>query len=322
MAGQLFLGADTGGTGIKFVVCRADGKIVDQGEVPTDPDSIPISMERLSCAVAQYHSKLQAVGMGCAGIIDPVNGTVGRSPNLPGWQNSPLRDLISQAFLGKPVFLANDVNGALFGEFRQGAGRGCQNLVMIALGTGVGGGIVLGGQLLTGSRHGAGEIGHNILDPNGPLCSCGNHGCLEAYAGSRGLLIHARQVADELPPGNLFKIELAEIGDSLTTEHLSQLAEKGIAEALEVFAWAGIRLGQAVGNLINTLDPDRIIIGGGVAKAGDFILGPCRRVYPDLVLSEEAKNTPVVVAELGNQAASVGAAWLARESLMTGDPRI
>lgn len=314
MAKDLFLGADTGGTGIKFVVTDAAGSRLEEGEVPTDPGSIHVSLERLAAAVAAHRPLLRGVGMACAGIINPARGTLGRSPNLPGWQNSPLGEIISEVFPGLPVTLANDVNGALYGEFRQGAGQGCANLVMIALGTGVGGGVIIDGKLVVGSHCGAGEIGHTMLDPSGPPCACGNSGCLEAYAGSVGLLRRAREAADFPDAGQAYRRLVQDPSAPLTTRRLADLAEAGDATAREVFAWAGRHLGQAVGNLINILDPDRIIIGGGVALAGDLILGPCREVFPRLVLGEDAARTPVVVARLGSLAAAVGAASLAREA--------
>lgn len=314
MTRDLFLGADTGGTGIKFVVTDGQGARLEEGEVPTDPASIHVSLERLAGAVAAHRPYLRGVGMACAGIINPVRGTLGRSPNLPGWQNSPLGEIISDVFPSLPVTLANDVNGALYGEFRHGAGQGCANLIMIALGTGVGGGVIIDGKLVVGSHCGAGEIGHTMLDPQGPLCACGNPGCLEAYAGSVGLLRRAREAADLPDAGEAYRRLVQDPGTRLTTRHLADLAEAGDPTAREVFAWAGRRLGQAVGNLINILDPDRIIIGGGVALAGDLILGPCRETFPQLVLGEDASGTPVVAAQLGSLAAAVGAASLAREA--------
>lgn len=320
MADQFYLGIDTGGTGIKFVVTDAGGAVVFDGEVPTDPTSASESMDRLADAVAGYLPRLAGVGMACAGIIDPIKGTLGRSPNLPGWQDTELRERVSQPLGGLPVALANDVNGALYGEFRHGAGKGCSSLIMIALGTGVGGGVVLDGKLVTGSHNGAGEIGHIMLDPAGPLCSCGNRGCLEAYAGSGGILQEARRLAASQEASIEFKDFVQKHGTQLTTRLLTGLADQGDPTAISLFAWAGVRLGQAVGNLINILDPDRIIIGGGVARAGDHILGPCRETYPPMVLSREAARIPVVVAELGGLAAAVGSAALAREAAVGNTP--
>ncbi len=314
MSRDLYLGIDTGGTAMKYALTDGQGVLVSEGEVPTLPTDPIASLQGLAAAVSpltggQGMPRLAAVGLACAGIINPESGTLGRSPNLPGWENSPLGDYLARVFGALPQALANDVNGALYGEFRQGAGQGFENLIMIALGTGVGGGVIVGGRLLLGAHSGAGEIGHMVLDPNGPRCACGGSGCLEAYAGSLGILRLAREAAAGSDLANLVQ----ERGTALSTADLAALAEQGDQEATAVFAAAGQHLGQAVGNLVNILDPDMVIIGGGVARAGELILGPCREVVPGLVLAAEAKDVPVVPAQLGNLAAALGAASLARE---------
>jgi len=312
-----YLGLDTGGTGIKWVVTDPDLAVVASGEVPTDPEHITVSLARVASAVGPELGaeadlqRLAGMGMAVAGIVDPVAGRLGRSPNLPGWEDKNLAKAARDVFGQVETAFANDVNAALYGEFAQGAGRGCDDLVMIALGTGVGGGVVIGGNLVTGTHHGAGEIGHTVLDPDGPTCTCGNRGCLEAWAGSVAILKRAREAAAAGATG--LKDALAEHGNGFTPRDLADLANAGDAEALEIFTETGRRLGQAVGNLVNVLDPGRVIIGGGVSRAGDLILGPCRAVVPGLVLAAEAKNVPIVEAELGTLAAAVGAACLARE---------
>ncbi len=323
---EFYLGADTGGTGVKYVITDGDGNVVFQGEVPTDPRSGKKTLARLAMEVAEkiapptdsdrpVFSNLAAVGMACAGIVDPVSGHLGRSPNLPGWEDTNLKSMLANEFSEKPVVVVNDVNGALYGEYRFGSGRGCEHLVMIALGTGVGGGVLLNGHLLVGSHNGAAEIGHMVLDPSGPICTCGGVGCLEAWAGSVAIVKQARLLARvELKDTALSQL-VTEKGEELTTRDLSLLARKGDAASLALFAEVGHRLGYAVGNLVNILDPDKVIIGGGVALAGELILGPCRAMVPQLVLADEAKNVPVVPAELGPLASAVGAACLARESL-------
>lgn len=311
MSARCILGADIGGTAVKWVLLDDGGGTVAVGDVPTDPADNASTLARLASAVAATGHAPRAVGLACAGIVDPDRGHLGRSPNLPGWQDSDLGGALRDAFPGLPTALANDVNAGLYGEYRAGAGRGCRDLVMLALGTGVGGGILLDGRLLVGTHCGAAELGHMVLDPDGPVCACGNRGCLEAWAGSRALLARARELsAADGPLADLVRRQDA----SLTTRDLAELAESGDAVCLDLFATAGRRLGQAVGNLINALDPERVIVGGGVAQAGELILGPCRAVVPGLVLAEGAKATPVVPAELGPTAAAVGAAWLAREA--------
>jgi glucokinase len=225
-----------------------------------------------------------------------------------------LGQAVSEAFSGVPSVLANDVNAALYGEYYYGAGQGCRNLIMIALGTGVGGGVLIDGRLVTGAADGAGEIGHMVLDPQGPRCTCGNRGCLEAYAGSVALLQRARQLAaDSGAATPEFERLIQDRDEKLTTVDLSDLALQGDATSSELFASAGRRLGQAVANCVNLLDPDRVIIGGGVAAAGDLILEPCRRYVPTAVLSEGSRNVPVVLAAKGSFAAALGAAALARQ---------
>ncbi len=319
MSRDLYLGIDTGGTAMKYALTDGRGSLVSEGEVPTRPADAIGSLRELAAAVApltggEGRPRLAAVGLACAGIINPDTGYLGRSPNLPGWENSPLDAHLKAVFGALPRALANDVNGALYGEFRQGAGQGCANLVMIALGTGVGGGVIVGGELVLGAHCGAGEIGHMVLDPAGPVCTCGGRGCLEAYAGSTGILRRARKQA----VGGALAELVQERGEELTTADLASLADRGDADAAAVFAPAGRRLGQAVGNLVNILDPDKVIIGGGVAGAGELILGPCREVVPGLVLAAEAKQVTIVPAQLGNLAAALGAASLAREKETAG----
>ncbi|MBU8870597.1 MAG: ROK family protein [Gemmatimonadales bacterium] len=336
MTADLFLGADVGGTGLKYVVVSASGLIIIRGEVPTAPDDVGATLERLREAVSEDLSgksagnqvtgsteglgslgHLAAVGLACAGIVDLESGSLGRSPNLPGWEGTDLTSQLHRAFGSLPVTLANDVNAALYGEFKAGAGMGCNSLVMIALGTGVGGGVLLNGQLHTGAHFGAGEIGHMVLDPRGPTCTCGGQGCLEAWAGSVGLLRSARAAASGSDSTPAFRNLVADRGSELTTRELSALADAGDMTSLDLFREVGERLGQAVGNLVNILDPDRVIIGGGVAQAGDHILKPCRQQVARQVLAETARTVPVIPAELGPHAAAVGAAWLARESRPT-----
>lgn len=313
MGRDLYLGIDTGGTAMKHVLTNASGEVVASGEVPTLSHDPTASLKCLAAAVAADLGgpslpRLAAVGLACAGIINPTSGDLGRSPNLPGWENSPLGEYVSQVFTDIPYAVANDVNGALYGEYCYGAGRGHQHLVMIALGTGVGGGVIVDGQLVVGTHCGAGEIGHMILDPSGPLCACGGRGCLEAYAGSSAIIRRAIQPGGEGALATLVR----ESGDRLTTASLADLANGGNQETREIFAESGRWLGRAIANLVNILDPDLVIIGGGVGQAGDLILEPCRAVVPDLVLAAEAKQIPIVPAQLGNLAAARGVAGLAR----------
>ncbi|MDD5719319.1 MAG: ROK family protein [Candidatus Krumholzibacteria bacterium] len=318
MADDWVAGADVGGTNVKFAVSDAAGRVLARGDVPTDPAAPLDTIQRLAAALRAVlpgdHKRLTAVGLACAGIVAPATGRLGRSPNLPGWQGSDLGGALRAAFGNIVTAVANDVNAALYGEYRHGAGRGCRDLVMIALGTGVGGGVLIDGKLVTGFADGAGEIGHMTLELEGPLCPCGNRGCLESYCGSVGLLARARQLA-AAPEASAAWCELIRSqGEALTTSACHELAAAGDPTARALFAAAGRRLGQAVASLINVLAPERVIIGGGVAQAGEFFLVPCRDMVASHVMNDEARDTPVVPAELGPYAAATGAAALAREA--------
>jgi glucokinase len=314
---RLVIGADVGGTRVKFLVGKLTGAIVAQGDIPTEPNDAAATLERLAAAVrnelGDRARSLAGIGLACAGIVSPADGRLGRSPNLPGWENSDLGRMLEELSGGVPVLLVNDVNAALYGEYRFGAGRGARDVVMIALGTGVGGGVLLDGRLHLGANDSAGEIGHMVLDPDGPRCACGNAGCLEAYAGSTGLLKRAGEVARSDGASAAQRALFTSKGTPLTTEALHALAEQGDETARSLFAEAGTRLGQAIANVANLLDPERVIVGGGVAQAGDWLLEPCRKQVRRLVLAEAAKGLPIVRAELGPHAAARGAAALAAE---------
>lgn len=314
---ELVLGVDTGGTAVKYAVCDPQGAAMASGEVATNAQDPPETLARLAAATRSAlppGGRLTAIGVACAGIVGARDGRLGRSPNLPGWQHRNLAADMHVAFGELPTTFVNDVNAAVYGEWRLGAGRGCRHLVMIALGTGVGGGVICGGRLLTGARDAAGEIGHMVLDPDGPLCNCGNRGCLEAYAGATGMGRRAIELA--APPGAASPEFRALVGDGTVRADLAELhtlAEAGDTAARELFAWAGRALGQAVANCVNVLDPDAVIIGGGVARAGRFILEPCIATARRLIMAEASRAVPVVPAALGTLAAARGAATLAAD---------
>ncbi|MHB8078964.1 MAG: ROK family protein [Candidatus Krumholzibacteriia bacterium] len=315
---ELVLGADTGGTAVKYAICGPDGAVVASGETATNPQDPRDTLSRLAAAARAAlpeGGRFAAIGVACAGIVGPRDGHLGRSPNLPGWQNRNLADDVRAAFGDLPARFVNDVNAAVYGEWRLGAGRGRRHLVMIALGTGVGGGVICDGRLLTGARDAAGEIGHMVLDPDGPLCNCGNRGCLEAYAGATGLWRRAAELAAApgAAAGPAFRALIGDGAGRADLADLHALAEAGDATAAELFAWAGRALGQAVANCVNVLDPDAVIIGGGVARAGRFLLDPCAATARRLIMAEASRAVPLLPAALGLLAAARGAAALAAD---------
>lgn len=243
--------------------------------------------------------QLLGVGVGLAGIIDANRGLLRTTPFFD-WQDLPLRDLI-QARLRIPVYLDNDVNTLTLAEKWFGAGQGVNNFLTVTIGRGVGMGIVLNGQFYRGAKGGAGELGHTVIDPSGPLCPCGKHGCLEAYISDPALLRSAAE---------------AGLGDQANTpDDLVSLAQAGNPAAREIFNRAGEILGRGIANLINLLSPDLIIIGGEGTRAGELLFEPMRKAMTSYVLDGLGTSTTVRVERWGDDAWARGAASLVLREL-------
>ena len=309
------IGIDIGGTAIKIAVVWNDGRVVESRQIPTQADAGPEAAQAriLACiaALQQAHglesAAMRALGMDSAGIIDSTHNLVLDAPNLRSWQRYPLAARLGAA-LGVPAFLENDVNAMAYGEWHCGAGRGVRDLLCLTLGTGVGGGLVLNGELYRGASGAAGEVGHMSLDRNGPRCACGNFGCLERYVGARYIVARAQAML-ELDPRSS---SLRDVASNLITPlAISQAAAAGDGIAAAVWEETGIWLGVALASLVNVLNPERIVIGGGVARAGELLLAPARRTILERAMALPAARAEVVTAALGNDAAVVGAAMLA-----------
>lgn len=288
------IGFDVGGTYVKSGHLSEDGTILHEARWPT-PDSV----EQLLDAIAiqrEAWDRAAPYGIACAGVIDP-SGTVVRSPNLPGWRDVPLRSLARERIGEEPAVL-NDANAFLLAEARLGAARGARHAVGLTLGTGVGGAILLDGRLWSGIHGFAGEAGHMILLADGPLCTCGSHGCVEALVGTRGILDRYRRLAPEQP-------------EAKTPREISERARAGETAAIDTLEETGRFLGLALMSLAHLLDPETFVIGGGVASAGDLILEPARAALRASPL-QPGMTPPVVRAELGNSAGWIGAALAAR----------
>ena len=249
---DLLLGADMGGTRFRAALVDGRSEIVWRAEQPAgdvgDSEALVAAMTGLlGQGLARAGTSLRAAGVAVAGPLDPVRGVMFRPPNLPGLAGLPLASLLGKA-LDRPVFLENDANAAAWGEFACGAARDASSMVLLTLGTGVGGGIVLDGRLLRGARGCAAELGHMVVNPAGPLCNCGARGCLEMYASSTAVLAAWRAA---VVSGRATEPEDGGVED---TEGLFRLAERGDAAARAVFAEAGGFLGEALGSLANALD--------------------------------------------------------------------
>ena len=297
-AGTLHLGLDLGATNLKWaVVERAGGawRTVAHGQAPTrlvaDPAAVPgtvvAQLEEVALAAVAEHGPVASAGIGIAGLYDPVAGTARFLPNVPGpWERQPVAAPVAAA-IGVPTALINDARAFGLAELRLGAGRGASSMVGLTLGTGVGGVIAIGGRVHLGHDGTAGELGHQTIDPDGPWCGCGNRGCVEAYA-------RADQIA-------------AACGTA-TAEEAVRAAQAGDARARAGLADVGRYLGIGIANMITVITPDRVVIGGGVAAAGDLLLDPIRAEIERRVHTTDAGEVQIVVAELGTLAGAIGAA--------------
>lgn len=292
--GTRHLGLDLGGTNLKWAVVARDGEAwttLATGQGPTEagegPDAIVARMGDVGASVINDWPGVVSAGLGVPGLYDPEAGTTRFLVNVPGaWAGRPVAGPVGER-LGVPAFLINDARAFGLAELRLGAGRGAASMVGLTLGTGVGGVIAIDGKVLQGHDGTAGEVGHQTIDPDGPWCGCGNRGCLEAYA-------RADQIA-------------AACGTT-TAEQAVARARSGDVRALDGLAMVGRYLGIGIANMVTVIAPDRVVIGGGIAAAGDLLLAPIREELARRVKTTSLEPVELVQAELGTWAGSIGAA--------------
>jgi len=301
------IGIDVGGTKVAGLRLAGDGAVLDRTERPTPADDVAATVETVSELAAELAAAGgEALGVGAAGMVDFDAGVLRYAPNL-AWREIPLRDLLSER-TGLPCVMDNDANVAAWGEYRFGAARGYRHVLVVTVGTGIGGGIVADGELFRGAHGFAAEIGHIIVEPDGPLCGCGNRGCWEQVASGRALDRLARAEVEQDPAG---RIAALAAGAEASGRHVSEAARGGDPPATAIFAAVGRRLGEGIAGLVNILDPEVVIVGGGVAEEGAVLLDPARHAFLDAVeASEHRPEVPILAATLGNDAGAIGAAAL------------
>jgi glucokinase len=303
------VGIDLGGTKLLGIVLDPSGRVAAEQRVPT-PSGADAIIDAIAALAAALGGPGMPVGVGVPGLVDN-DGVLRFAPNLPGVLDVPMRAML-EARLQAPVMLENDATAACWAERQVGAAGGFDDVVVVTLGTGIGGGIVAGGQLQRGAHGFAGEIGHMVVDPNGPACPCGKRGCWERFASGGGLGRLGREAAHAGKAARV--VELAG-GDpeSVRGEHVTQAALEGDAEAATVMADLAWWLALGLVNLAYLLDTELFVLGGGLIEAGDVLLEPARRAFTTL-LAGSAHRPPVglVPAQLGEYAGSIGAALLAR----------
>lgn len=302
---------DLGGTNVRSIVASLDGEIFGDDRRPSRASegleaclaAVEASL-RQSCDEAGVEPEgLGAVGLASPGWVDVVEGVVPAAPQLKGWRDVPIVRVIGER-LGTRVVLENDANAAALGENVFGAGRGTRQMVYITVSTGVGGGIITDGKLYGGARGSAGEIGHTVVDPNGPRCGCGSNGCLEALSSGTAIAKLAAEAAARGEAPVLAK-QLAE-GQPATAELAAAAADAGDAACRAIFEQAGRYLGIALGNLVDLLSPEAIVLGGGVMEAKHLFLPQAEAVMRETSLGEPLKHVRLLEAELGDAVGVLG----------------
>jgi glucokinase len=292
-----FVGVDFGATNLKAGLVERSGRIIARARSRTMASR---GKESVLGRIAGLVKKLAGdrdvvVGVACPGPVNGSTGIVYNPPNLPGWDAVNLKRELEDV-LGMPVWIENDANMVAYGEWKFGAGRGVSSLICLTLGTGIGSGLILDGRLYTGAHGFAGELGHTVLDPDGPRCGCGAHGCLETLAGAEAIVLDAKR---RMRRGGREK-------GVLTAEKISSAARIGDRAALDVLSRAGQWVGLAVANVVALLDLEAVVVGGGISRAGELILAPLREAVSSTLIDFDLRNLKIVASELGDDAGILG----------------
>ena len=305
------VGIDLGATHYDMLVTDFAGRVINEAEarldIRMDPDSY---LRRIDDAVRAMLADAQlkmddvlAIGMGVPGPISTAAGTVVAPPIMPGWDKYPIR-IKAQELWSRPVSLNNDAELGALGEWAHGAGRGERHLAYIKVGTGVGAGLLLDGKIFQGATGCAGEIGHVTVRDDGPLCTCGNYGCLEAMAGGGAI---AKKAREAVLAGKRTQLASIHSVNEITARDVAHAARLGDLVAQQIMTEAGGYLGIGIASLVNVFNPSMIVIGGGVAQVGDLLLDPIRQVVRDRSLRSAAQAVRITAAVLGRRSTSMGA---------------
>ncbi|ASS71878.1 glucokinase [Bacillus atrophaeus] len=312
-----FAGIDLGGTTIKLAFINMYGEIQHKWEVPTDKtgDTITVTIAKAIDSKLEEVSKpkhiVKYIGMGAPGPVDMMTGTVYETVNL-GWKNYPLKNHL-EAETGIPAVIENDANIAALGEMWKGAGDGAKDVILVTLGTGVGGGIIANGEIVHGKNGAGGEIGHICCIPEGGApCNCGKTGCIETIASATGIVRIAKGKIAEAKQATC----LAEQKD-LSARDVFEAANDNDAAALEVVDEVANYLGLVLGNLASSLNPSKIVLGGGVSKAGEILRSKVETAFRQYAFPRAGNAADISIAALGNDAGVIGGAWIAKNEWLT-----
>jgi len=306
----LVAAVDMGATHVNIALADFAAKIIDETSfslnIKQDPKVCLAEVSRVlhellkRCGI--NISQLMAVGIGVPGPVSTDAGMVVSPPIMPGWDGFPIRDTLEKEW-GCPVSLNNDAELGALGEWAYGAGRGEKNLAFIKVGSGIGAGLIINQQIYGGTTGSAGEIGHLTIDENGPLCSCGNRGCMEAFAGGHAIAVQARKLVESGKRTLLSSIPL----EDLTAQEVAKAARNGDLPSQEIIMRAGTFIGIAIAGLVNLFNPGAVIIGGGVAQAGDLLTTPIRQAVRERSLRASEQGVHITTAMLGQRSSLIGA---------------
>ncbi|MEW6252609.1 MAG: ROK family protein [Planctomycetota bacterium] len=324
MATRYSIGIDLGGTNIKGGVCDAAGAVLAKASVATEAErGVDHVIGRMAALVTDLLrssglacERIVAVGVGAPGPMSHKGGIIHHAPNLPGWVNIPLRERFAR-ICGFPVVLENDANAAAFGEFTAGAGRDVRNMVMLTLGTGVGGGVVLDGRLWRGAFDNAGEIGHTIIVPDGRPCPCGQRGCMERYASALAVaerLREAIEAGEDLAMGSASRLRPRVVaGEVLDARDVEQARAAGDLLATRIWDETCYYLALSAVNIQHMLNPELVVFAGGLINAGAALLEPVQAHFARQSWKIAPDQPRIAFATLGTDAGTIGAAVLAFE---------
>ncbi len=305
------LGIDIGATHVTIVLANCLAQVLDEVNAPLDIIQGPeICLTQVEKIIKEWLPKtgttaneILAAAVGVPGPVVSDAGMVGAPPIMPGWGNFPIRDWLEERF-GCPVSLGNDAEFGALGEWAFGAGRGEKNLAYIKVGTGVGAGLLLDGQIYRGTTGSAGEIGHITLNENGPICSCGNRGCLEALAGGRSIALRAREGINKGRRTMLAEIDPV---SSINAQDVIAAARRGDLFSQQLVTESGAHLGTAIASLVNLINPGIVVVGGGIAQLGDLLLDPIRQTVKQRSLKVSWQAVRISAAVLGRRSSAMGA---------------
>ncbi|HUW58176.1 MAG TPA: ROK family protein [Planctomycetota bacterium] len=311
------VGIDLGGTNINVGVTDDVGKVITKHAVPLGRpktrhdvlDAIYRAAEETLSRAGMEADAVRAIGIATPGVLDIENGVVVKASNLPDWENVALRDLVRKRF-GVPTVLENDANAAAWGEYWAGAGKEVASMVMLTLGTGIGGGIVIDGKLWHGFRDSAAEIGHVTIDYDGRKCACGNIGCLEAYASAASTV---RRFIEAVRSGKSSNLErmVQERPEGVTSKMIYEEALKGDGLCRKIMEETGFYLGVGIVSVLHFLNPEMVVLTGGLTGAGSMLMDPVKRVVSERALPRFREDLQIVFARLGEDAGFIGAAGCA-----------